>query len=342
MFAVNAADSWIRDLHPYGNSGLDRFLPGDSTPERLQHVLKALQSTNNQATAVDALLSVLKARGLAAARIGMERDGLGTAASDAIQRNLPHAEIRDCSNLIRLIRMVKSSEELRRVTRATEVGEVAAMEALHLAHPGRPMSDLIHHFQVRVAELGADFDHFAFGIRGLGIAMEPGYILDAEDVMYIDYGCVVGHYYSDSGLTLALREPPGEISERYAALRSCVEAGAAALRPGAKASAVQKEMVKILQDKGVTAALANGHGLGLEVRDYPILVPDNGLRIQDDCVDQPSDLLLESNMVLNLESAIFMPGAGSLQIEKSYLTVESGSRELVRQDRVKPVMPTSS
>jgi len=33
-----------------------------------------------------------------------------------------------------------------------------------------------------------------------------------------------------------------------------------------------------------------GHGLGLEIREYPILVANNGLRITDDCVDVRSEL----------------------------------------------------
>jgi len=238
--------------------------------------------------------------------------------------------------------MVKSSEELDRMTHAAEIDEVAAMESLNLASPGRPIPELVQHFRKRVADMGAEFDHFAFGIRGLGIAMEPAYVLSDDDVLYVDFGCVFKHYFSDGGTTLALREPTQELSKHLSLLRSCLEAGAQNLRPGIRSSAVQGEMWRFLNGHGITASSPHGHGLGLEVRDYPILVENNGLHIHDDCVNEPSDLVLEPNMVITLESAIFKPGTASLHIERSFVVTESGARELVEQDRKGPVIPKLS
>ena len=111
------------------------------------------------------------------------------------------------------------------------------------------------------------------------------------------------------------------------------------MRPGEKASEVRAAMWKTLTAHGFTASYPHGHGLGLEVRDYPILVDDNGLRIRDDCVDVPSDVPLEAGMVLNMESAIFVPAIGAVHIEKSYLVTAAGSVPLVEQDRSGPFIP---
>ena len=69
------------------------------------------------------------------------------------------------------------------------------------------------------------------------------------------------------------------------------------------------------------------------MRDYPILVPANGLRLKDDCVDISSDVLIEADMVINLEAGMFLPGVSSLQIEKTFLVTAAGSRELIPQAR---------
>ena len=262
MFALNAVDSWITDLHPFGASGLDEIAPGASFPQRFHRVLNAATSNSNQATPVDALLSVLKARRLAEAQIGIETEGLTEATCEAIKSGLPRAGFKDCSNLIRLIRMVKSAEEQKRLTRAAEIAELAAFESLELAEPGRPMSEIVHHFRVRAAQLGAGFDHFAFASHGLGIAMEPDYVLEAGDVTYIDYGCIVGHYYSDSGLTLALGEPSKQMSDRYAALQTCIDAGAESLRPGRRGSDVQKSMASVLSNARVTGSFPHRRRAG--------------------------------------------------------------------------------
>ena len=97
-----------------------------------------------------------------------------------------------------------------------------------------------------------------------------------------------------------------------------------------------------LESNGVRNSYPHGHGLGVEVRDYPILVADNGRRIKDECVDEPSDLPLEAGMVINLEAAVFMPGVASVHIEQSFVVTSDGNRLLVPQDRSGPFIPGAS
>src|SRR4029077_9759414 len=161
--------------------------------------------------------------------------------------------------------------------------------------------------------------HFSFSLNGLGICTEPDYKFRAQDVLFIDYGCIFSSYFSDTGTTLVFSDLRPELAKRYDALQSCFKAGAEAMRPGVKASAVQKAMSDALKEHGVTNSFPHGHGLGLEVRDYPILVPSNGLEIRDECIAVDSDLPMEVGMVNNLEAPLFMPMAGALQIEKTFV-----------------------
>ena len=338
-FAVNAAELWVRDLHIFGGAGLDDSLPPAELPEALCGYADLLLASQSNATPVDALLSVLNQRGLAGARIGLETEGLPAEAHDRIMRALPRASIRNCTNLIRLIRMVKSEEEIRRLTRSAEINEEVGMECLAMARPGQPISELVRHYRARAGELGADFDHFAFGVRGLGMATETNYELAEDDLLYVDWGCIYERYFSDTGTTLAMREPEAHMQARHAALRACMAAGVEELRPGAKASAAQAAMLQSLNDNGITVTFPHGHGVGLEVRDYPILVADNGLRIKDGCVDVASDLPLEAGMVLNLEAMVSLAGIASLHIEQSFVVTPEGSRPLVAQDRSQPAQP---
>ena len=338
-FAVNATDLWVQDVHIFGDHGLDDSLPLGDLSDAEQRVFDILHRRQDSATPTDALLSVLKGRGLTDARIGIEMEGLSPKTKEVIEAGLPKAQIKDCSNLIRLVRMVKTEDELSRLIRSAEISETAAMEALALAQPRQPIADVVQHYRQQIAQEGADFDHFAFGVRGLGLATEPNYILTDDDILYVDFGCIYAGCFSDSGTTLTMREPSAMLIERHRALRECVQAGVEEMTPGAKASAAQAAMWKTLNAYGITASSPHGHGLGLEVRDYPIIVADNGQRIHDDCVDVPSDLPLEVDMVLNLEAMISMPGVGSLHIEQSFLVIPSGSRPLVPQDRTRPVQP---
>ena len=339
-FAVNASDLWVRDLHIFGDPGLDESLPLGALSDADRRIFDLLHAPQQNSTPTDALLSILKARGLTDGRIGLEMEGLPSTSRAAIEGAMPNAKLVDCSNLIRLVRMVKTEDELSRLIRAAEISEGAAMESLALARPGHPIADVVQHYRARIAEHGANFDHFAFGVRGLGLATEPNYILTDDDLLYVDFGCIYRGCFSDSGTTLAMREPSTTLVDRHRALRECVAAGVEAMRPGAKASDAQVAMRETLNAHGITASFPHGHGLGLEVRDYPIIVADNGQRIRDDCVDVPSDLPLEADMVINLEAMISMPGVGSLHIEASFVVTANGSRPLIPQDRTQPVQPT--
>ncbi|MCC7449206.1 MAG: aminopeptidase P family protein [Anaerolineae bacterium] len=339
LFLVNAADSWVRDLHFAGDPGLDFSLSPGTLTDAQRRLFDRLQQPSNAATPTDALLSILKARGLTNARIGIDMEGLTPSAKAALIPALSGAQIKDASNLIRLIRMVKSTEEITRLTRAAEISEAAAMESLAMARPGVAVSDLIQHYRKRVAEQGADFDHYAFGVRGMGIATEPHYTFQDDDILYVDFGCKYQYYLSDSGTTLALCPLPGALMDRFKALRACMDAGKAHIRPGAKSSTVRGAMYQTLNDHGITASNPHGHGVGLEVRDYPIIVADNGLHIKDDCIDVPSDLPLETDMVINLEAPLFMPGVASLHLEETFIVTENGCRSLVPQARATPFIP---
>ena len=342
MSAVNAADLWVRDVQIYGGDGLDHSVPVAALPGEAERLYDLLQAPRPNTSPTGALLGILKARGLLGARIGLELEGLTPPAKAALEGALPHAQVKDCSNLIRLIRAVKSPEEIERLARSAEINEVAGMESLALARPGGRFGEVVQHFRARMAEMGADFDHFGFGYRGLGIAMEPDYRLADDDVLFVDWGCNYRRYYSDTGTTLAMPGASDVLLERHAMLRECLEAGRQAIAPGVRGSVVRGAMRQVLSGHGLTAINPHGHGVGLEIRDYPILYPDNGLRLRDECIDVPADLPLEVDMVFNLESALFMAGVGSPHIERSFVVTPEGSRPLTAQDRSGPVQPRAA
>ena len=125
----------------------------------------------------------------------------------------------------------------------------------------------------------------------------------------------------------------------YEGLCECLAAGRRAMMPGVRSSAVPAAMWAALEESGIAVSFPHGHGVGLEVRDYPILVADTGLRIRDDCVDELADLPLEEKMVLNMEAMVFALGEASVHIEQSFVVGPEGAEPLVEQDRSGPFIP---
>jgi Xaa-Pro aminopeptidase len=337
-FSWNAAESWTKDLRFHGEFGLDYSLFTAPSNDLEKRFVTLLRDNPRYGSATEALATVLEERRLTNARIGLDAEPLPSGIREEIQSRVPRATVRNCSNLIRLIRSVKSSEEIARLTHSAEINETVAMETLRLARPGMPANDLIRHFRIGAAEGEAEFDHFALGPKGLAIYSEPGYRLEASDIHYADWGCIYRHYFSDSATTLALSELSQPMLNKYEVLRTCIESGASRMRPGVKSSEIQATMMDIMNESGMKGSYPHGHGLGLEVRDYPIIAPNNGLRIKDDCIDVPSDLPMEEGMINNLEVSVWMPVVGSIAVERSFLVTPEGARSLVNQDRSAPVV----
>jgi Xaa-Pro aminopeptidase len=341
LFSLNTADNWVSDIYIYGQaSELEgSTFPTLKIPDHLQRYHELHKKPYDHATPTDALHAILKDRGLLEARIGLEKESLPADTESNLVNGLPKAEIRDCTNLIRLIRMVKSEDDLASLTRGAQISERAAMDSFALLKPGSLASELVHNFRMRVAEQGGDFEHFIYSICGLGIAAEAEHCFTDKDVFFVDFGCYYNHQFSDTGTTIAMSEPSKELFARHQTLRAAMDAATDMIKPGVKTSEVHGAMSRTLQDNGITNSFPHGHSYGLEVREYPIIVADNGLRIRDDCVDIPSDIVLEAGMVFNLESCLFYLTNGAVHTEQAVVVTESGNRPLVNQERDTPYIP---
>jgi Xaa-Pro dipeptidase len=337
MWAANAAEAWVHDLwlHSVGDVDLSA-VPAVLEPN-VADLLQRIQAGRTRTHAAAALRDLLHERGLTDARIGIELEGLSATERQRLAEALPRADIRDCSNLLRVIRMVKSAEEVRRLETATQTAYHAATASLGSARVGTKISELRQRYVSKIAEAGAQLDHFIAAPHGIGIQEVPDYRLEDGDVLYVDYGCIYQHYYSDNGTTLVLGGFDSEFARRYEVLRAGLEAGIEQLRPGVAASAARRSMIDTLAERGITGSNAHGHGVGLEVRDYPIIMPENGLRIRDDCIDISSDVPFEAGMVVNLELPLYLFGAGSLHMEQTFLITADGARRLDSDEPTQPV-----
>ncbi len=337
LWAVDALDTWAEDVRTPGQVE-GPPAAGPALPEDLARILSVITRPTAPADALSALAEAVEERGLGSSRIGIELEGLPTHLSEALASRLPRAELVDCTNLLRLVRAVKTAGEIEQLARAASIAESAALAALATAAPGSPISAPAQVFRVHAAGDGADFDHFTFGLYGLGIVTRGEQPLPDGQALYFDFGCVYDGWFSDSGTTFCLGEPTSKALEGHAAAVASVDAGAAVIRPGARGSAVQAAMQEALAERGINTSFPHGHGVGLDVRDYPILVADNGGVIRDGCVEVASDLPLEPNMVVNLEAPVFVPGLHSVHCERTFVVTEDGARPLVPQDRATPVV----
>lgn len=314
--------------------GADEEAPSDprGLPAGFQPVAEAFARTPRYATRAGALAALLDAAG--AARVGVEREALAAGAWERIAAG--RRRLGDCTNLLRLARMTKSAPQIVQLERAAGAAEYAAAETLAVACAGSSWRELADLYRLRLAEHGADLDHFAGSPTGYGLAADADYRLPERGSMAFDHGCRLRSWFSDTGHTIAFGPPDRACRRRQAAARDALLAGVEHLAPGRPASAAAEAMRAALAAAGLTG-FPHGHGIGLEVRDYPILVPDTGLRVEDDFVSRPADLPLEAGMVINLEAPLWAAGPESVHVERSFVIESGGCRPLTDQPRDEPL-----
>ncbi len=342
FWALDAFGTDVTDIRLVGD--VDFALDDDQldVPGELARAVDLLARRNRTQSSLEVLAAVLEERSLDGSRIAVELAGMPVDEVDELRALLPRAELLDCTSLLRVLRAVKTDEEIERLRRAAEISESAAVAALETAGAGRSTTEISARFRESVAAAGADFDHFAFGPSGLGLVTEAAAELRSGDALYADFGVVQAGWFADSGTTLSIGAPSPAASREHAAVRDCVAAGAATLRPGRKGSQVQAAMQEALREAGITASFPHGHGVGLEVRDYPLIMPDRGLLIKDECIELPFDLELEPGMVVNLEAPLFTLGRRSVHCEQTFVITAEGCRQLTVQDRDAPVRAAGS
>lgn len=334
-FALNS-QSWIKDVRLFGsNFDFDLSL----TPKDLDERVARIVGGNSYPHAIDALRDVLYERGLSAGkRIGIELEGLGVERVAALRRELKEAKLLDCTKLIRLVRMVKTDAEIDRLRTAIKITEKAATGAIAEAKPGCTLESIERSYRTKLAQHCTDYAALQLAAYGAGLSTTRSYALADNEVVFSDWCAIYQNYWADIGMSFMFQSPSKEILAKDATLKACVDAGGRAAKPGAKASDIYKAMCDALAMGGIHDNEPQGHGIGLDVREYPIIVPDRGGRIADECINVPADLPLEENMVINLEIGHFLPGVGAIQNEQSYIVRAGGGELLIPYTRQSPVL----
>jgi Xaa-Pro aminopeptidase len=151
-----------------------------------------------------------------------------------------------------------------------------------------------------------------------------------DTVSYLDHGCRTALAASDAGRTLRLRDLTRDERLAYSALESSLCVGREFLASHATSSAVHRAMSSSIG--AFPDAIVQGHGIGVEIREYPLLVPAADRRLRDECVDISADLQLRAGMVVNLEASLFGLGDASLHMEETFIITKSGAEALVQDE----------
>ncbi len=293
-------------------------------------------------------------------KAGLELDVLPASLYLWYQESFPQCRWVDVSLPIRRLRMIKSAYEVDQIRRSArildkgyheirayirdgmselEIDGYLSFVARREGHMGilrmRGWNQEMTYAHVLSGDSGAvvSFLDSPHGGTGNTPAMAQGAgfrRVKRNEPIGIDYGAGTNGYLADQFRTFVVGELPPELAKAHEYSREIHLLLAREGRPGVSCA----DLYKLALDKAREVGLADffmghgegqvkfvGHGLGLEIDEYPILSPH---------FQQP----LEENMVVAVEPKFVFPGKGVVGLEDDYLVTASGLERLTLTDQI--------
>ena len=278
----------------------------------------------------DELADLIKERGWASVRIGVELDAhYYTARAHAhLVKGVPDANVSDSEQLVNWARLVKSEAELVYMREAGAICTAAMNRAIEKVAPGVAQYEVIA--EVYSAQIlgvkGAYGDYTGLcPLIQVGEGTSTPHLtwsdkpIPRETLVMLEMAGARHHYHAPLTRTLYLGSPPSEVTALTHTIIEGVDAALDMARPGVTCEAVEAVWQKVLNQAGYHKDSRVGYSVGLN---YP---PDWGERTAS---LRPGDqTVLQSGMCFHFQSGVWLETLGAA-VSESFVVTERGGERL--------------
>lgn len=287
--------------------------------------------------------------------IGMELDVLPYNNYSRIAHALGDTRFIDVSERIKHLRSVKSDFEISLIREAsrivdaglasvpdhlkegiTEIELAAIVESVmrSMGHQGvirfRRFNHILPMGHLMAGPNAAAPSYVASPTGGMGVSLlhpqGPGFRkIKRNEPVLVDFGGVYNGYTADETRIFSIGQLSKELEDAHLAALAIEEAIAGSLVPGKTG----RDLFNLSEAKGAKLGYQDylggptgskvgfvGHGVGLEIDEYPVL--------------GPVDHQIKPNMAIAVEPKMIYPGVGVVGIEDTFLTTSNGAERLTR------------
>ncbi|MDE2996995.1 MAG: M24 family metallopeptidase, partial [Bacteroidota bacterium] len=226
-----------------------------------------------------------------------------------IRLTVPTAEVIAVEDPFPEMRASKTAHELSAISMALEMSEAVFNGVLNMIREGVTEKDIAaeidHQHRLRGAS-GPAFDTIvAFSENAaLPHARPCERALKKGDTILMDFGGVVDGYHSDITRTVSFGRADKEFLEAYQAVKQSLEAATEYAEAGVQGVTLDRVARDVLTRHGYGARFTHslGHGVGLEIHEYPSVSQRNPSPLPMDCV-------------VTLEPGVYLEGHFGIRIE---------------------------
>lgn len=287
-------------------------------------------------------------------RPGMELDVLPARLYLDFQEIFGHTKILDISHTIRMIRSVKSDYEIGIMREAARLSDHLAACVKALLREGITEIELAGQAEAQARKMGHQgivrmrlwgselfYGHIMAGHSaavpsflasptggsGLGPAIAQGPSLRSigpHEPILADFCFVLNGYISDHTRIFSIGELPDDLMKAHEAMLNVQ----GEVKKEARAGIIAERLYDVALEKAESLGYADnfmgagpqrirfvGHGVGLELDEYPFLAKGQKMELQ-------------KGMIIAVEPKLVFPGKGVVGIENMHLITDQGSEQL--------------
>jgi Xaa-Pro aminopeptidase len=266
-----------------------------------------------------ALALATQARAVGVERLGFESDSVTVDARDALAEAAEGVPLHRAPGLVQRLRAVKDADEVEALRRACAVGDAALAGLLGAGglRAGRTEREVALDLEDRMRAHGATGPAFGTILAAGAHSAVPHHrptsaVLQAGDLVKLDFGALVDGYHSDMTRTVVLGSAAGWQRELHALVAEAQAAGRAALAPGTEVTAVDAAARGVVERAGRGEEFVHGlgHGVGLQIHEAPY-------------VGKTGTGALAAGMVVTVEPGVYLEGRGGVRIEDTLVVRDS-------------------
>jgi len=219
-------------------------------------------------------------------------------------------------------RLCKDEEELKLMRESSQKNDETIKRVISSLRTGMSESEVGGMYAAISEELGSSRPSFSPLICFGANCAEPHHdtdktILKSGDSVILDVGLTWQSYCSDMTRTVFMGKATDEQKRVYEIVCAANAAGRAAVRPGISLKDIDRAARKVIEDAGYGPQFIHrtGHGIGLEVHEFPD-------------VSATSETIAKPGMVFSVEPGIYLPGKFGVRVEDLVVVTSYGCETL--------------
>ena len=254
--------------------------------------------------------------------VGFENESIIYSEYESLAKKIKN--LKPLDKLLLMQRSIKEPKEAEYIQKAVDIADMAFNHILNYIKPDVSEKDIaleIEYFMKKHGAEGISFDTIvASGKRG---SMPHAVPTDAKikhgDMVVMDFGCTYMGYCSDMTRTVAVGTPDSEAKDVYNTVLKAQHAALEVIAEGVKGCDAHKISEDIINQKyNGTFGHSLGHGVGLEIHEYPNLSPKNPLPLTTgNVVTVEPGIYIASKLGVRIEDMGIVTADGFLNFTKS-------------------------